>query len=396
MRRINLKKANVARADTIRYINRQIVLNYIREKEPISRAEISHETALQRSTVSLIVDELKTRGLIYEIEGESTGGRPPTLLRLRAAGCMAIGIDVGTAQTTVAVADLVGRVIERDIFDTDPDVTAQFRRLTSSLEKFIRNNDNIEGIGVSVPGLVDPETGAALFIPHFKWRNWSLAAELSAATNLPVTVDNDANAAALAELWLGRPEIRDVRDFILVLVHEGLGTGIIFDGQVYQGVAGAAGEFGHMTIGKGAPVVCAAGSEECWEAFASERAALARYKQRRTSGADGELSFGRLIDKAFAKDDAAREALVETARYLGLGISNLTKGLSPEAVIVAGDIARAWPLIADELRNTLAANTICSDLVSAPVFASTLGEDTRLMGALSLVLARKFASVVPA
>ena len=396
MRRINLKKANVARADTIRYINRQIVLNYIREKEPISRAEISHETALQRSTVSLIVDELKTRGLIYEIEGESTGGRPPTLLRLRAAGCMAIGIDVGTAQTTVAVADLVGRVIEREVFDTDPDAPAQFRRLTASVERFIRNNDNIEGIGVSIPGLVDPETGAALFIPHFKWRNWSLASDLSEATGLPVTVDNDANAAALAELWLGRPEIRDVRDFILVLVHEGLGTGIIFDGQVYQGVAGAAGEFGHMTIGKGAPVVCAAGSEECWEAFASERAALARYKQRGGSGTVDELSFGKLIDKAFAKDDAAREALVETARYLGLGISNLTKGLSPEAVIVAGDIARAWPLIAEELRNTLAANTICSDLVSAPVFASTLGEDTRLMGALSLVLARKFASVVPA
>ncbi|HEY2961492.1 MAG TPA: ROK family transcriptional regulator [Pyrinomonadaceae bacterium] len=396
MRRINLKKANVARADTIRYINRQIVLNYIREKEPISRAEISHETALQRSTVSLIVDELKTRGLIYEIEGESTGGRPPTLLRLRAAGCMAIGIDVGTAQTTVAVADLVGRVIEREIFETNPDVDAQFHRLTSSVQKFIRNNDNIEGIGVSVPGLVDPETGAALFIPHFKWRNWSLAADLSEATGLPVTVDNDANAAALAELWLGRPEIRDVRDFILVLVHEGLGTGIIFDGQVYQGVAGAAGEFGHMTIGRGAPVVCAAGSEECWEAFASERAALARYKQRRTGAADAELSFGKLIDKAFANDDAAREALVETGRYLGLGISNLTKGLSPEAVILAGDIARAWPLIADELRSTLAANTICSDLVSAPVFASTLGEDTRLMGALSLVLARKFASVVPA
>lgn len=396
MRRINLKKANVARADTIRYINRQIVLNYIREKEPISRAEISHETALQRSTVSLIVDELKTRGLIYEVEGESTGGRPPTLLRLRAAGCMAIGIDIGTAQTTVAIADLVGRVIERDVFDTDPDVTTTFRRLTSSVQKYIRSNINIEGIGVSVPGLVSPETGAALFIPHFKWRNWALAVDLSEATGLPVTVDNDANAAALAELWLGRPEIRDVRDFILVLVHEGLGTGIIFDGQVYQGVAGAAGEFGHMTIGKGAPVVCAAGSEECWEAFASERAALARYRQRRSGVADSDLSFGRLIDKAFAKDDAAREALVETAHYLGLGISNLTKGLSPEAVILAGDIARAWPLIADELRSTLAVNTICSDLVSAPVFASTLGEDTRLMGALSLVLARKFASVVPA
>ena len=394
LRRINLKKANVARADTIRYINRQIVLNFIREKEPISRAEISHETALQRSTVSLIVDELKNRGLIYEVDGESTGGRPPTLLRLRAAGSMAIGVDVGTAQTTLAVADLIGRVVEKEMFETDPDMRVTFRRISTVIQKFVKTHVNIEGIGVCVPGLVDPETETALFIPHFKWRNWPLAADLQEAFSLPATVDNDANAAALAELWLGRPEIRDVRDFILVLVEEGLGTGIIFDGQVYQGVAGAAGEFGHMTIGKGAPVACAAGSEECWEAFASERAALARYRQRRR--VDSQITFRELINHAFNGDTAAREALLETAYYLGLGISNLTKGLSPEAVIVAGDIALAWPLVASELRSTLATNTICSGLPSAPVFPSTLGEDTRLMGALSLVLARKFASVVPA
>ena len=396
MRRINLKKANVARADTIRYINRQIVLNFIREKEPISRAEISQETALQRSTISLIVDELKTRGLIYEIEGESTGGRPPTLLRLRAAGSLAIGVDIGTAQTTIAVADLAGRVVDREKFETDPDVRATFRKVGASVQKFIRVHRNIEGIGVCVPGLVDPETDIALFIPHFKWRNWSLASELRKLTGVEVTIDNDANAAALAELWFGRPEIRDVRDFILVLVEEGLGTGIIFDGQVYRGVTGAAGEFGHVTIGKGAPVACAAGSEECWEAFASERATLARYRQRRAPHDRSEISFLQLIDKAFAQDEAASKALLETAYYLGVGIANLTKGLSPEAVILAGDIARAWPLIAGELRSTLAANTICSGLPLVPVFASTLGDDTRLMGALSLVLARKFASVVPA
>lgn len=396
MRRINLKKVNVARADTIRYINRQIVLNYVREKEPISRAEISHETELQRSTVSLIVDELKTRGLIYEIEGESTGGRPPTLLRLRASASMAIGVDVGTAHTTMAVADLVGRVVDKETFVTDPDMNVTFRRVVSGVQRFVRTQKNIEGIGVCVPGLVDPESETALFIPHFKWRNWALATELQKSVGLAVTVDNDANAAALAELWLGRPEIRDVRDFILVLVEEGLGTGIIFDGQVYQGVAGAAGEFGHMTIGKGAPVACAAGSEECWEAFASERAALARYKLRRTDLAHTSITFNQLIDKAFADDEDAKEALVETAHYLGLGISNLTKGLSPEAVILAGDIARAWPIVSSELRRTLAANSICSGLPSTPVYASTLGDHTRLMGALSLVLARKFASVVPA
>ena len=393
MRRINLKKANVARADTIRYINRQIVLNFIREREPISRAEISHETALQRSTVSLIVDELKTRGLIYEVEGESRGGRPPTLLRLRPAGYSAIGVDVGTAQTTVAVADLVGRVVDKEIFETDRDVTVTFNRVVATIQRFVNAHGNIEGIGVSVPGVVHPETGTALYIPHFKWRNWPLQSDLHEITGLPVTVDNDANAAALAELWLGRPEIRDVREFILVLVEEGLGTGIIFDGQIYHGMVGGAGEFGHMTMGKGAPVACAAGSTECWEAFASERATLFRYKQ---AAGNVEITFRQLIDKAFARDAEAKDALVETAHYLGLGISTLTKGLSPEAVIVAGDIARAWPLISDELLSTLTANTICSGLPSAPVFASTLGDDTRLMGALSLVLAGKFASVVPA
>lgn len=372
------------------------MLNYVREKEPISRAEISHETALQRSTISLIVEELKTQGLIYEIEGESTGGRPPSLLRLRAAGCMAIGVALGTVKTTVAIADFVGRVLKRETFETDPDVPTTFDRIVSCIQRFMEIEPNIEGIGVSVPGLVDPETGTALFIPHFKWRDWALATDLRKTTGLPVTVDNDANAAALAELWLGRPEIRDVRDFILVLVEEGLGTGIIFDGQIYHGVAGAAGEFGHMTIGKGAPVACAAGSKDCWEAFASERAAVARYKKMRSGMPDFEITFEKVIDNAFAGDEAAKNALVETARYLGLGISNLTKGLSPESVIVAGQIARAWPLVADELRDALSASIICSGLPSAPVFPSTLGADTSLMGALSLVLASKFASVVPA
>ena len=396
MRRINLKKANVARSDTIRYINRQIVLNYVREKEPISRAEISHETALQRSTVSLIVEDLKNRGLVYEIEGESTGGRPPTLLKLRAAGCIAIGVDIGTAKTTVATGDLVGRVLRREVFPTDSDREKTFRLISDRIQELIKSEPSIEGVGISVPGLVDAETGTALFVPHFKWRDWAIADELRSVTGVPVSVDNDANAAALAELWLGRPEIRDVRDFILVLVEEGLGTGIIFDGQVYHGMEGGAGEFGHMTIGRGAPVSCAAGSEECWEAFASERAALARYAAKSDNSNGRKITFNQLIDNAFNGDKAARESLVETAHYLGLGISNLTKGLSPEAVIVAGQISRAWPLIADELHTAITHNSICRGLPSAATFASTLGEDTRLLGALSLVLAGKFAGVVPA
>ena len=395
MRRINLKKASVARSDTIRNINRQIVLNYVRERSPISRAEISHETELQRSTVSLIVDELKDQGLIEEIEGESTGGRPPTLLRLRAAGPIALGVDVGTKQTMIATSDIAGRVIDRESFETDPDAEAALEKILDCARRLIRRGTGVEAVGVSVPGLVEPEPGRVIFIPHFKWRDWDAAKRIRQETGLPVRIDNDANAVALAELWFGRPEIREVRDFVMVLVEEGLGTGLVFDGQVYHGDVGAAGEFGHMTIGAGAPVACAAGNYECWEAFASERAALARYAN--LSSRDGEgVTFPELVDAALGGEEAARAALVETGRYLGVGISNIIKGLSPRSVIVGGEIARAWPLIKGELIKAVEEYSICRGMKIARIIPSTLGETPRLMGALSLVLSSKFAAVTTA
>ncbi|HEX5873358.1 MAG TPA: ROK family transcriptional regulator [Pyrinomonadaceae bacterium] len=393
MRRIDLKKANVARSNTIRDINRQIVLNYVRERGPISRAEIAHETALQRSTVSLIVEELRVDGLIEEVSGESTGGRPPILLSLRTADAVAIGVDLGTKRTIVATSDLAGRVMEQETFETSSDSKQTTKQIVDLARKLIkRNNGTIEGIGISLPGVVDPQ-GKELFIPTFKWRNLPLSMDISAATDLPVTMDNDANAAAQAELWFGRPEIREVRDFILVLVEDGVGTGIVFDGQVYRGENGAAGEFGHMTIGQGAPVACASGSRECWEAFASERSALARYKNlsQGHNGA-GSTTFGELVDLALSNDGAARTALKETAKYLGIGIANLIRGLAPEAVIVGGPIVRAWPVISDEIRNSVE-GTVCRGLPSTRIIASTLGSEPTLMGAISLVLASKFASV---
>ena len=394
MRRIDLKSANVARSNTIRDINRQIVLNYVRERGPISRAEISRKTALQRSTVSLIVDDLRDYGLIKELHGESSGGRPPLLLSLRTSHAVAIGIDLGTIITTVATSDLAGRVIEQIEFETDEDAERSTSRIIEQAAKLIKKSGNtIEGIGICLPGLVDTEKGRSIFIPHFKWQNPQIVEKIHVATGLPVRADNDANAAALAELWFGRPEIREVRDFILVVVEEGIGTGIVFDGQVYRGKDGVAGEFGHMTIGNNAPVACAAGSHECWEAFASERAAIARYYQALgSSNGSGQMSFSEFLDLAMSGDAIAQLALKETAHYIGVGIANLIQGLSPETIIVGGKIVRAWPLIADEIK-AAAGQTICRGLPSTQIIASTLGPQLNLLGAISLVLAHKFATV---
>ncbi|PYS79139.1 MAG: sugar kinase, partial [Acidobacteria bacterium] len=192
----------------MRAINRQIVLNYVRDRGPISRAEIARQTALQRSTISEIVDSLLEEGLIEEVgAGRSTGGRCPTLLALRTSGAAAIGIDIAPTRTTVAASDLAGCVLEQEEFETDHDFEKTITRAINAACRLLeKSQGKIEGIGVSLPGLVDPSTGRLLYIPYFKWHDLDVGPRIAAATGLEVTIDNDANAAALAELWFGHSE----------------------------------------------------------------------------------------------------------------------------------------------------------------------------------------------
>jgi predicted NBD/HSP70 family sugar kinase len=394
-RRIDLKRIHTAHFGTMRAINRQIVLNYVRDHGPISRAEIARRTSLQRSTISEIIDLLIGEGLVEEIgAGRSTGGRCPTLLALRASGAAAVGIDIAPTHTTVAACDLAGSVLEREVFETDHDFEKTMRRAVSAAQRLLaRSPGKIEGIGVSLPGLVDTATGRLIYVPYFKWRDLDVGRRIAAATGLKVAVDNDANAAALAELWFGRAEVSEARDFIMVFIAEGVGTGIIFDRQIYRGEGGAAGEFGHMVIGDRAPVSCSCGGYDCWEAFASGRAAVARYAALAGDGAGAKpLSFARLIDLALEGEGEARAALLETARYLGIGISNLIVGFSPEIVVVGGAITRAWELVSGLLEEAVK-RSIRRDLPAARLTPSTIGDEASLMGALSLVLADKFAPV---
>ena len=397
MRRLDLRKTQAARLNTIRDINRQIVLNYVREREPISRAEIARETELQRSTISAIVEGLTAEGLVEEVgEGESTGGRRPTLLRLRTKEAIAVGVAITPSCTTVASSDLAGRIVEQEEFPTDSDPDKTLGKVSSLIKNLsISNHGSIEAVGVSLPGLVDPSTGNAVYVPYFKWRDIPITKTISAAVGLPVIIDNDANAVALAELWFCRPEVSDARDFILVLVAEGVGTGIIFDGQVYRGQRGAAGEFGHMVIGTEAPVPCSCGNLDCWEAFSSEGAAVARYLKLSGTTPNDQFGFRELVDLSLQGEPHAKSALIETAHYLGIGISNLVVGFSPEAVVVGGEMVRAWSLLKDSLMETIE-HSVRRGLASAQIMPSTLGEKPELRGALSLVLASKFAAAFAA
>ncbi|MDT4968015.1 MAG: hypothetical protein QOJ64_2752 [Acidobacteriota bacterium] len=394
MRRIDLRRTHAAHLSHIRDINQRIVLNYVRDKAPISRAEIARQTAMQRSTVSAIVDALLTEELVEEIGiGRSTGGRCPTLLKLNSSGAAALGIDIAPTRTTVATSNLAGCVLDREEFDTDADFDTTIARVIEATCRLLKQSSGkIDGIGVSLPGLVDPSTGRILYVPYFNWCDLDVGRQIASATGLNVTIDNDANAAALAELWFGQPEVSEARDFIMVFIAEGVGTGIICDRQIYRGREGAGGEFGHMIIGERAPVACSCGNFNCWEAFASGRAAIARYVELTGQAKQaGEVDFARLIDLALSKDEAARAALNETARYLGIGVSNLIIGFSPDVVVIGGAITRAWTLVYDMLSETVE-RSLRRNLQPVHILASTIGDQASLMGALSLVLARRFAS----
>jgi len=397
MKRINLHKAKtqIARPNTIRDINKQIVLNYVRDRAPISRAEIARETELHRSTVSVITDELLADGLIVGIgAGDSTGGRKPTLYKLKTDIPVAIGIDLTPRITTIAVADLAGNLLEKESFSTSPDmqfmteqIVERTRRIAAKYSEY-----GLE-IGMSVPGLVDQKLGRIFHIPYFDWRDWDICQRLETETGISVTVENDANATALAELWFGQEKVRKTDTFVMVLVGEGIGTGIIFDGQVYRGEKGAGGEFGHMIAGENAPVECSCGSRECWEAYASEKAIIERYERllKQDDLKQNGMEIGAIVELAVNGEKHAAEALKETARYLGNGISNLIVGLSPQVVVVSGPITKAWHIFEAELYR-VAERSVLAGLPPTVLMPSSLGDSPTLIGAVGLVLARKFGS----
>lgn len=397
MKRINLHKAKnqIARLNTIRDINRLIVLNYVRDRSPISRAEIARQTDLHRSTVSVIIDELLEDGTIVEIgSGVSTGGRKPTLYRLKTGEPVAIAIDLTPRITTIALADLAGNLLEKETFSTSPDVEFMTTQILERVGRLTRcsGNGGLD-IGFSVPGLVDQATGKIFHVPYFDWRNWDICSRIEQETGSKVTVENDANATALAELWFGHEKVRKTDTFLMVLVGEGIGTGLIFDGQVYRGEMGAGGEFGHMIAGDHAPVDCSCGSRECWEAYASEKALLSRYRSllEGDSMKQGSVEVADLVELAMNGEKHALQALRSTVHYLGNGISNLIVGLSPQVVVVSGKITKAWDLFEDQL-NRVTERSVLAGLPQTVVMPSSLGDAPTLIGAIGLVLAKKFGA----
>ena len=375
-----------ASSEVVRDINRRIILNLIRTRQPISRADLARLSGLQRSTVSLIVEELIAENWV--VEGPTARlprGRHPTNLRLNEDRVI-IGVVVRPLQTTVVLSDVNGKFLSQQVSRTPSDARAGIKIMLETIQRLVAASQGkkIEGIGISLPGRVNHATGILEFAPNLGWRDCDLRGPVSEATGIEVVLENAANACVLAAVWFDHMET--VRDLVAVTVSEGIGTGILMNGKLVRGFHGMAGEFGHVPLDPKGPT-CACGSRGCWEVFASNRAALRYYSQSGPSKPG--LSFTDLLKLADGGDRRAIEAVDRMARYLGRGMRMIVAGLAPERIIVVGELTSAWrrfgPVIEAEMRSQVLGAGAAPQLVP-----SSEDGQGRMRGTVALVLQKDF------
>ncbi|MFH0517679.1 ROK family protein [Streptomyces sp. M41] len=357
------------------------VMHTVSAEGPLSRAAVASRIGLTRAAVSTLVDELIRSGLLEELGPERPGrvGRPGSALAVSGHGPAGIGAEVGVDHLAVCAVDLRGDVRSRHVRHganrgRDPrpvieELTALVRRVVADAE---REGLWPAGLAVAVPGLVARDARTVVRAPNLGWRDMDLGALLP--VNFPLTVGNEANFGALAELWLGEGT---PRDFLHVSAEIGIGAAVVVDGGLLRGTRGFAGELGHVPVQPDG-LECPCGGRGCLEQYAGEEAVL------RAAGLEpGEDRVGLLAGRAAEGDEDVRRALRDAGRALGVALTGAVNLLDPESVVLGGALAGLAPWLLPSLEAELDRRTAGP---ACPVAVSRLGPEGPLLGAAHSVV----------
>ncbi len=397
MRKIDLNNFQVARSETARDINSRIMLNLVRKHQPISRADLMRFSGLQRSTVSVITEQLISERWLREGNtGQLPRGRRPTFLHLNEDRGGFFGINVRPFTTNMALANLTGEFVVQESMPTPRSADDFLEKVSRRIRELMAEYPQMsyEGIGVSLPGRVDLSSQKFVFAPNLGWREEDLKVRLERATGLPVDLENEANACALSEFWFGHHS-DGARNLIAVAVSEGIGVGMILNGQIVRGPSGLAGEFGHVALTEDGPV-CACGNRGCWEVYASNSAGVRYYLESKSPRPNRQTrngtSFEDVLEFAEQGDLKALAALDRMAEYLGAGIAMLLTGLAPDVIVVVGEVTRAWdriePIISEVVKKRSFTHATTRIIASGPA------PQPRLRGIIALVLQKRFGAPI--
>jgi predicted NBD/HSP70 family sugar kinase len=377
----------VASSETARAINRDILLHAIHVHQPVSREDLARLTGLQPSTVSVIIGQLIDEGWVSPgTLGRLPRGRRPTFVTLNDQH-VTLAIDLRPDKANLAVVDINGKILGRESVTcaVKDGSAAEARKAIAQIAHVAQalqaaNSGRVfQGLGVSVSGRVEQKTHRLLFSPNAPWAQIDLYGDLQSVLDVPIEMENAANACLFSERWFG--SFSEASNMLVVSVSEGIGTGMLVDGRVVRGRDDMAGEFGHMALEESGPM-CGCGNVGCWETFASNRAGMRYYRQLAPEST--LASFQELLDLALAGDLRALRSIDKMMTYLARGLAMLAAGLAPEVIIVVGDCTALWPRICPLLESQLIAKSFTPH--TPRVVAAIDGDAARLRGAAALVL----------
>lgn len=394
----------------VKQINKILVLNTIHKERPVSRAEVAKLTGLNKSTVSALVEELLAEGLILEIGiGESQGGRKPINLSINRDFGSVIGIDLGVNYILSILTNFAGEIIweKRIVISKKADSPLQkvrelFGLIRETIKQAPKSVRGIIGMGVGAPGMVNYDQGYILSAPNLLWENIKLKDILEKEFDIPVLVDNEANAGAIGEKWFGLG--RKTSELVYISAGIGIGAGIVINNELYRGASGLAGEVGHMTIDIHG-TKCTCGNIGCWEEYASEKALLRYIKENAsnysesilvandTSGIEN-MNIFQIVEAAHQGDRLAVAGLKNIGHYLGIGVANLINAFNPECVVVGNVLPLAGDILMKELRVEVARRSFSYKYSHVKIMPSELALKACALGAVALVISKIYASPV--
>lgn len=388
----------VLRVGQVRATNRAAVLRVLRRHRELSRAEIARRIGLSEASVSRIIGDLISEGLVIDLgAGPGTGGRPGTRLGLNHARFQSIGVDIQNWETQVVLGTATGRILRADRFRTPAGPEETLDRIADSVAGLTADlPEHPLGIGVSTRGLVDSGHRIAELGSNPAWVHVEIGDYLARLTSLPVYVENNVRAAALAEYAHGNTDVQGARSLLFILVGEGVGMAIVLDGRVYHGPHMSAGEIGQMVIAdQGGPE--RHNRPGCLESLISDTATCERYnnlvggKARLSNSTSCTQQMRQICHLAMQGDANARAALTTTARYLGIGIASTVWTLDADAVVIDGTLTEAWPLISAAIRDQFPEGPMFLNFRNLVLRPSSLGGEASLIGAITLPLVPIFS-----
>jgi len=376
----------------VREVNLSSVLRLIHSEAPLSRARLASETGLNKSTISSLVEDLLDRKLIHETGISSTGtGRPAMSLEINPQAGNIIGVELGVDFIAIVLTDFVGRILLRKDMVADP-AASQEKTLNQALQLidevicFCHDNGYpIFGLSFSIPGTVEINEGLLIFAPNLNWHNTPIRKIFSDRTGLKVFVENDANAAAIAEHLFGVAQ--KLNDFIFVFAGVGLGGGLFLNGQLYRGKGGYAGEIGHTSIiAEPFQLACRCGNLGCWETYASQESIVRRMQSRMDDKQNGALSVSSIKQAADDGDENAIESIAEAGTAMGIGLAGLINIFNPEKVIIGGPISVVGEYLLPSIQKSVNKYSMAEIASQTEVSLSEFGRDASLVGAAAIVV----------